>query len=63
LSLDLVKPVRNDLSDADLELVQSMKQAPEKAVLATVQVEPVTATPEGAAGGRIKTQYFGAGKA
>jgi hypothetical protein len=63
LSLDLVRPVRNDLSDADLELVQSVKRTAEKADPASVQVEPVTAAPESAAWGRIKTQFFGAGKA
>ena len=63
LSLDQVKPVRNDLSDADLELVRPLKRAVEKVVPATERVEPVAAAPEGAAWGRIKTQYFGAGKA
>jgi hypothetical protein len=63
LSLDMVKPMRNDLSDADLELVQPVKRALEKFVPATEQVEPVTTAPEGAAWGRIKTQLFGAGKA
>ena len=63
LSLDLVKPMRNDLTDADLELVQPVKRATEKVVPATVQIEPVSAPPEGAAWGRIKTQFFGAGKA
>ena len=63
LSLDLVKPVRNDLSDADLELVQPVKRTTENAASATVQIEPVTAAPESAAWGRVKTQFFGAGKA
>jgi hypothetical protein len=63
LSLDMVKPVRNDLSDADLELVQSAKRAPEKIVPAMTQPEPAPTTPEGAAWGRVKTQFFGAGKA
>jgi hypothetical protein len=66
LSLDMVKPVRNDLSDADLELVQSSKRVPEKVekvVPAKTQVEPVVVTAEGASWGRIKTQFFGAGKA
>jgi len=63
LSLDLVKPVRNDLSDADLELVQSVKRDVEKPVRATEHVQPVPAAPEGPAWDRIKTQFFGAGKA
>jgi len=62
LSLDLVKPVRNDLSDADLELVQPVKRAVENVVPVTERVEPLAAAPEGAAWGRIKTQFFGAGK-
>ena len=41
LSLDKVKPVRNDLSDSDLELVAAVK-APEPTV-AVVQAEPVSA--------------------
>jgi hypothetical protein len=63
LSLDQVKPVRNDLSDADLELVQSVKSAREKTIPATVPAGPAVVSPEGPAWGRIKTQLFGAGKA
>jgi hypothetical protein len=63
LSLDAVKPVRNDLSDADLELVQSTKRAPERCSAALVQPQPAAAVPEGVAWSRIKTQFFGAGKA
>jgi hypothetical protein len=63
LSLDLVKPVRNDLSDADLELVQPVKRALEEVVPADEPVESATRAREGAAWGRIKTQFFGAGKA
>jgi hypothetical protein len=63
LSLDEVKPVRNDLSDADLELVQSAKCAPGKCAPAMVQPEPVAVAPDGVAWSRIKTQFFGAGKA
>lgn len=63
LSLDLVKPVRNDLSDADLELVQPVRSALEKVAPAAERAEPATAAPDGAAWGRITTQFFGAGKA
>ena len=64
LSLDAVKPVRNDLSDADLELVQSAKRAPEKCAPAMSQPEPVAIAPvDGVAWNRIKTQFFGTGKA
>jgi hypothetical protein len=63
LSLDLVKPVRNDLSDADLELVQPVRPALEKVVPAAERAEAATAAPDGAAWGRIATQFFGAGKA
>lgn len=63
LSLDLVKPVRNDLSDTDLELVQPVKQVTETVVPATERIESMSAGSEGAAWGRIKTQFFGADKA
>ena len=63
LSLDMVKPLRNDLSDADLELVPSVKRAPEKVIPALAQPEPVVVAPESAAWRRVKTQFFGAGKA
>jgi len=63
LSLDAVKPVRNDLSDADLELVQSAKRTLEKSVPAMVEPDKVAVTSEGVAWSRIKTQFFGAGKA
>jgi hypothetical protein len=62
MSLDMVKPVRNDLSDADLELVPSTKHQPEKVTAVMTQLKPVQVAPEGAAWGRIKTQFFGAGK-
>jgi hypothetical protein len=62
LSLDMVKPVRNDLSDTDLELVQPAKCTSEKDGPATRPVGLVTAAPERAAWDRIKTQLFGAGK-
>lgn len=63
LSIEMVKPVRNDLSDADLELVQSVKRVPEIIVPATTQPESTAVALEGAAWNRIKTQFFGAGKA
>jgi hypothetical protein len=62
LSLDMVKPVRNDLSDADLELVQSVRRLPESDIPENAQFEPVVA-PERASWSRIKTQFFGVGKA
>jgi hypothetical protein len=63
LSLDLVKPVRNDLSDTDLELIRPVKRATETVVPATERIESMSAASEGAAWGRIKTQFFGADKA
>ena len=63
LSLDTVKPVRNDLSDADLELVQTAKLQAENIIPAVTQPKSEPVAPEGAAWGRIKTQFFGAGKA
>lgn len=71
LSLDMVKPVRNDLSDSDLELVQAARRraeadvqppAPVVEAPAAVEAEPVAAA-DGAAWNRIKNQFFGAGKA
>ncbi len=63
LCLDMVKPVRNDLSDADLELIQSTKRAPDRAAPAIVQPGPTADAPEPVAWNQIKTQFFGAGKA
>ena len=62
LSLDAVKPVRNDLSDSDVEVVAAPVPAgvviPPPAQVPTAPV--VIAAPP--IWGRIKTQYFGAGK-
>lgn len=70
LSLDMVKPVRNDLSDSDLELVQAARRRAEAPVqpVPPASVAPVVAgtepvAAEGAAWNRIKNQFFGAGKA
>ncbi len=59
LSLDLVKPVRNDLSDADLELVQ-MRPAKAPAVVPAANESAPPA--DGAMWGRIKNDFLGAGK-
>jgi hypothetical protein len=68
LSLDAVKPVRNDLRDADMEGAQAARRQVEAvapAVSASAQAapapEPVAA--DGAAWNKIKNQFFGAGKA
>ena len=58
LRLDAVKPVRNDLADADLELVQAAKRAHEDAASS-----PESNAPEAASWNRVKTQFFRAGKA
>lgn len=72
LSLDAVKPVRNDLCDSDLELVQAARRRAEVPAqpAAPVTVAPAAPPPppepvaaEGAAWNRIKNQFFGAGKA
>lgn len=78
LLLDAVKPVRNDLSDSDLELVQAARRSAEVKTLAptaaaapaSASVAPVPAAPEaepvaedGVVWNRIKNQFFGAGKA
>lgn len=62
LSLDRVKPVRNDLSDTDLELIRPAKCASKQDGPATSPVALVTAAPERAAWDRIKTQFFGVSK-
>jgi hypothetical protein len=63
LWLDSVKPVRNDLTDSDLEVVTANKPPAERARAAGAPVSP-PGEPEasGLAWGRIKTQFFGAGK-
>lgn len=62
LLLDSVKPVRNDLTESDLEVVAASKppaeRAPEES--ASHSAEPPEAP--GLAWGRIKTQFFGAEK-
>lgn len=58
LRLDAVKPVRNDLADADLELVQAARRVPAHGAQGTEQ-----SPADGAAWNRIKTQFFGTGKA
>ena len=64
LLLDSVKPVRNDLSDADLELVQAARinVVPAKPVAPEVVRAPEPEVAEGVAWNRIKNQFFGAGK-
>jgi hypothetical protein len=62
LSLDMVRPVRNDLTDADLELVQPPKRSQEKNTLQATQPEPAATLPS-PSWARINTQFFGAGKA
>jgi len=68
LSLDAVKPVRNDLSDADLEVVQAAPRRVEAAAPAVSIAPEAAPAPEpvaadGAAWSKIKNQCFGAGKA
>ena len=60
LLLDMVKPVRNDLSDADLELVQAARRT-QAQVTGHPASEPSGV--DGPAWSRIKNQFFGAGKA
>lgn len=64
LLLDLVKPVRNDLSDSDLEVVRVQPkpavEVAERAPVAPVATEAVS--PEPVAWDRIKNQFLGAGK-
>ncbi len=57
LRLDAVKPVRNDLADADLELVQAARRVPAPSAQGTEQ-----SSADGAEWNRIKTQFFGTGK-
>jgi hypothetical protein len=72
LSLDMVTPVRNDLSDSDLEVIPAitprfvvMSRAPEPTKPAQEPEVPQASEPEPESAGlvwnRIKTQYFGAG--
>jgi hypothetical protein len=65
LSLDAVKPVRNDLSDSDLEVIRVSRPAPVAGTPAPVG-PPAAAVelPEsaGPVWDRLKTQFFGADK-
>ena len=61
LSLDAVKPIRNDLSDADMEVVRATPRPVDVAPEVAPAPEPVAA--DGAAWNKIKNQFFGAGKA
>jgi len=62
LSLDRIKVVRNDLSDADLEVIPAK---PPAAAAATAPVPSAAEEAEGAkrAWGRVTTRFMGAGKA
>ena len=62
LSLDAVKPVRNDLRDADLELVQAVPRLVDVAAPEVVPAPELVAV-DGVAWNKIKNQFFGAGKA
>ena len=68
LSLDAVKPVCNDLSDSDLEVIRVSRPAPVEPVAVTsVVLTPPAASaeppePVGPVWDRLKTQFFGAGK-
>lgn len=77
LSLDAVKPVRNDLSDSDLDVVAGSSKAAASiapvdpvAPSGTVRVpavgpgraQPPALVSSGPVWGRIKNQYFGTGK-
>ena len=67
LSLDAVKPVRNDLSDSDLEVIRVSRPAPVEPVAVTSVLTPPAASaeppePVGPVWDRLKTQFFGAGK-
>ena len=68
LSLDAVKPVRNDLSDADLEVAQAAPRrveaaAPQASVAPEAALAPEPVAAGGAAWSKVKNQFFGAGKA
>jgi hypothetical protein len=61
LRLDRVKVVRNDLSDADLEIVRLRPAAPSKAA-AAVAAAAVKASPSSPAWGRVTLRLFGVGR-
>lgn len=67
MPLDAVKPVCNDLSDSDLELVQAARRSAEQLVPLPVPAGEAAASKPAASDGvvwdRIKNQFFGAGKA
>jgi hypothetical protein len=67
MALDAVKPVCNDLSDSDLELVQAARRSVERSASVPVPAGeaavPKPAAPDGVVWDRIKNQFFGAGKA
>lgn len=65
MSLDLVKPVRNDLSDSDLEVVRVQPKPAVVEPVPPVPPAPVTAevvSSEPVSWDRIKNQFLGAGK-
>ena len=68
LLLDMVKPVRNDLSDSDIEVVPARRSEPVSPVrlseprLRVEEKEENQAPPSTAAWDRVKNQVFGVGK-
>src|SRR5438034_6031217 len=60
LSLDAVKPIRNDLTDSDLEVIPAGKAGPRVAPPPITPGPPVTAGADGLVWERLKTQFFGA---
>ena len=61
LSLDKIKVVRNDLSDADLEVVPAKQPAAPASAAPGVRAEERAGVGEGS-WGRVTTRMFGAGK-
>lgn len=61
LSLEKIKVARNDLSDADLEVVPTLRPVAPVSVAADVQTEPRPG-PVVSKWGRVTTRIFGAGK-
>src|SRR5882672_11502177 len=62
LSLDTVKPVRNDLSDSDLEVVPTGKSAPVAGPTLTTSGAPVPGRTDALVWDRIKAQFLGVGR-
>lgn len=62
LSLDKVKVVRNDLSDADLEIVPARRSATQGSSASAARSEMTTSVAAGL-WGRVANRIFGAGKA